>query len=153
ITPALFARFPDAAAFATAELAEVEALVRSANFFRNKARNIVLCCQQIMERHDGQVPGRMDDLVALAGVGRKTANVILGNCFGVPGLVVDTHVTRLSYRLGLTTHTDPVRIEQDVTALLLKKDWTTFSLRVIDHGRRVCHARRPACDSCTLSAL
>src|SRR2546429_630354 len=107
VTPALFARYPDAAAFAAADVAELEKYIRSTGFFRNKARNIAACCRQIVEQHGGQVPGTMEELVQLPGVGRKTANVILGNCFDTPGVTVDTHVTRLSYRLGLTTHTDP----------------------------------------------
>lgn len=150
ITPALFARYPDVAAFATAELPELEAMVQSTGFYHNKAKNIILCSQQIVERHDGKVPATMEELVALAGVGRKTANVVLGNVFGVPGIPVDTHVGRLSQRMGLTEHTDPVRIEQDLAALLPERDWTKFGHRMIYHGRQVCHARRPLCESCAL---
>lgn len=153
ISPALFARFGDPARMAVADPGELEALVQSTNFFRNKAKNLLACAQRIVEVHDGEVPRSMDDLVQLAGVGRKTANVVLGNAFNIPGFPVDTHVTRLSQRLGLTTNTDPVRIEADLTALVPAKEWTTFSLRLIDHGRRVCHARKPACDACALVKL
>jgi endonuclease-3 len=151
VTPALFARFPDAAAFAAADSHELEKLIRSTGFFRAKARNIQLCCQQILERHGGEVPSTMEELVALNGVGRKTANVILGNAFGIPGLPVDTHVTRLSHRLGLSTENDPVKIERDLTALVPAKEWTMLGHRLIFHGRRICHARSPLCDECTLA--
>lgn len=152
ITPALFARYPAAADYATADPSELEQFVRRTNFFRNKAKNLILCAQQLIERHGGEVPGSMDDLVALAGVGRKTANVVLSNCFGVPGIPVDTHVTRLSQRMGLTLHTDPVRIESDLNSLLPERDWITFGKRMIYHGRQVCHARKPRCEGCTLIA-
>ena len=152
ITPALFARYRTAADFATASPDELESLVRRVNYFHNKARNLILCCQQLVERHGGDVPDNMDDLVSLAGVGRKTANVVLSNAFGVPGIPVDTHVGRLSQRMGLTTHTNPVRIESDLMALLPEREWTPFGKRMIDHGRRVCHARKPLCESCSLAA-
>jgi endonuclease III len=151
VTPALFDRFPDAAAFAAADPNELEKLIRSTGFFRAKARNIQLCCQQIFDRHGGEVPSTMEELVALNGVGRKTANVILGNAFGIPGLPVDTHVIRLSHRLGLSTENDPVKIERDLTALVPAKEWTMLGHRLIFHGRRVCHARTPLCDECTLA--
>jgi endonuclease-3 len=153
VAPALFARFPDAASFAAAEIGDVEALIQSTGFYHTKAKNIIRCCRQLMEEHQGEVPRSMEELVALAGVGRKTANVILGNAFGVPGLPVDTHVARLTRRLGLTKEVDPVRIEQDVTALVPRKDWSLFGLRLIYHGRQVCHARKPSCDSCALEAV
>jgi endonuclease-3 len=153
VTPALFARFPDAAAFASASLEEVERLIQSTGFFRNKAKNIIRCCQQIVEKHGGQVPATMEGLVELAGVGRKTANVVLGNAFVTPGLPVDTHVARLSRRLGLTKATDPERIEGELTALVPAEDWATFGLRLIYHGRQVCHARNPLCEGCTLAPM
>jgi endonuclease-3 len=153
VTPALFARFPDAEHMARADLAEVESLIQSTGFFHNKARNILACSQQLLDRHQGHVPGTMDELVQLAGVGRKTANVILGNAFDVPGLPVDTHVTRLAKRLGLTTSTDPKRIEEELTAIVAKKEWTRFGLRLIFHGREVCLARSPHCDACTLTRM
>jgi len=151
VTPALFARYPDAAAFANADRAELERLIQSTGFFRNKARNIQLCCQQIVARHGGQVPSTMEELTPLPGVGRKTANVVLGNAFATPGIPVDTHVGRLSRRMGLTVHADPVKVERDLMELIPKKEWTMFGHRMIHHGRRVCHARRPLCEECSLA--
>jgi endonuclease-3 len=151
VTPALFARYADADALANANLEELENLIRSTGFFRAKARNIQLCARQLVERHGGEVPSTMEELVALNGVGRKTANVILGNAFNVPGLPVDTHVIRLSGRLGLTTEVDPVRIERDLTALVPAKEWTMLGHRLIFHGRRVCLARKPRCEHCGLA--
>jgi len=151
ITPALFARYPDAAAFAAAKQEELERLIQSTGFFRNKAHNIIACCREIVARHGGQVPATMEELVPLAGVGRKTANVVLGNAFGVPGIPVDTHVARLSQRLGLTVETDPVKIERDLMQVVPKQEWTMFGHRVIYHGRQVCHARKPLCSACTLA--
>jgi endonuclease-3 len=151
VTPALFARYPDALAFATAKLAELENMIKSTGFFRNKAKNIIACCRQLMELHDGQVPRTMEELVPLAGVGRKTANVILGNAYDVPGIPVDTHVTRLSNRMGLTNHDEPVKIERDLMALIPRKEWTMFGHRMIFHGRQVCHARKPRCEQCALA--
>jgi endonuclease-3 len=153
VTPALFARYPDVRAFASAEQAELESLIQSTGFFRNKARNLVECCRQLVAQHDGQVPATMDELVALPGVGRKTANVLLGNAFGIPGIPVDTHVGRLSQRMGLTLHTDPEHIERDLMALLPRKEWTNFGHRMIFHGRAVCHARKPLCDGCAIAHL
>lgn len=153
ITPALFARYPDAAAFAAAGPHELEKLIKSTGFFRNKARNIILCCQQLVERHGGQPPSTMEELVALAGIGRKTANVLLVNAFATPGIPVDTHVTRLSYRLGLTEHKNPVKIERDLMALIPRSHWAPFAHAMILHGRQVCHARGPACDQCSLARL
>jgi endonuclease-3 len=153
VTPALFARYPDAKAFATAEQAELEKMIQSTGFFRNKARNIIACCRQLEEQYDGQVPQTMEELVSLPGIGRKTANVILGNCFDVPGIPVDTHVSRLSQRMGLSEHDDPVKIERDLMGLIAKKAWTMFGHRMIFHGRQVCHARKPMCEKCQLSAL
>jgi endonuclease-3 len=153
ITPALFERFRTARDFAEAPPAELEKLIHSTGFFRNKARNIIACCQVLVDQHDGHVPATMDELVQLPGVGRKTANVLLGNVFHVPGIPVDTHVTRLSQRMGLTVHTDPVKIEADLNALLPAEQWTNFGHRMIFHGRQVCHARKPDCAGCKLNPL
>jgi endonuclease-3 len=153
VTPALFARYPDARAFAEAKPRELEKMIHSTGFFRNKARNIVACCQKLVEKHGGQVPATMEELVPLPGIGRKTANVILGNAFDVPGIPVDTHVNRLSRRMGLTEETDPVKIEHDLGRLIPKKDWTLFGHRMIFHGRQVCHARKPLCEQCTLAEV
>ncbi len=151
VTPALFARFPDAPAFATADQAEVERLIQTTGFFRNKAKNIVRCCRQLVEHHDGEVPHTLDELVLLPGIGRKTANVVLGHAFAGDGIPVDTHVTRISHRLGLTTHTNPVKIERDLNAVIPKKEWSLFGLRLIYHGRKVCRARKPRCEECRLA--
>jgi endonuclease-3 len=153
VTPALFARFPDAAALADADRAELERLIQSTGFFRNKAHNIQLCCRAIVEKHGGQVPSTMEELTSLPGVGRKTANVVLGTAFGMAALPVDTHVSRLSRRMGLTVHTDPVKIERDLMERIPKKEWTMFSHRMIYHGRQVCHARTPHCDECGLAKM
>ncbi|MBI5711734.1 MAG: endonuclease III [Candidatus Eisenbacteria bacterium] len=150
VTPALFARYPDAAALAAVSQAELEAAVRSTGFFRNKARAIRACCADVVAKHGGQVPRTMEELTALHGVGRKTANVVLGNAYGIPGLVVDTHVARLSQRLGLTTERDPVRIEQALMPVVAREKWTLFSHWLILHGRRVCVARKPRCSICPL---
>src|SRR6516162_3032530 len=153
VTPALFARYPDAAAFANAVPEELEKMIQSTGFFRNKAKSIVACCKQIVENHGGQVPGTMEELNPLPGIGRKTANVILGNAFGVPGITVDTHVGRLSRRLGLTKEADADKVERDLMALLPDKEWTMFSHRMIFHGRQVCFARKPNCEGCTLNKV
>jgi endonuclease-3 len=153
VTPALFARYADAAAFAGADIADLERMIQSTGFFRNKARNIKACCAAIVEHHGGEVPSTLEELVVLPGIGRKTANVILGNAFDTPGITVDTHVTRLSGRLGLSRHTDAVKIEHDLMKLFPKKDWTMASHRLIFHGRQVCHARKPNCEGCTLAKL
>jgi endonuclease-3 len=153
VTPALFARYPDTAAFAAAKSAELEALIQSTGFFRNKARNILGCCRRLVEEHGGEVPSTMEELVPLPGVGRKTANVILGTAFDTPGITVDTHVGRLSRRLGLTKHTDPEKVERDLMELVPRKGWTMFSHRLIFHGRQVCHARKPDCAGCGLARL
>src|SRR5262249_23722787 len=141
VTPALFARYPDALAFATAKPDELEKMIKSTGFFRNKAKNIIACCKQLMELHDGQVPRTMEELVPRPGVGRKPANVILGNAYDVPGIPADTHVARLSKRMGLSVHDDPVKIERDLMTLVPRKEWTMFGHRMILHGRQVCHAR------------
>jgi endonuclease-3 len=153
VTPALFARYPDAHAFAGADPGELERMIHSTGFFRNKARNIIACCRELVEKHGGEVPATMEELAVLPGVGRKTANVILGNAFGVPGIPVDTHVSRLSQRMGLTEETDPVKIERDLARLVPRKEWTMFGHRMIFHGRQVCHARKPLCEQCTLAAV
>jgi endonuclease-3 len=153
VTPALFARYTDARAFAEADIGELEKAIQSTGFFRNKARNIKACCQILVKDYEGQVPATMEQLVPLPGIGRKTANVVLGNAFGVPGITVDTHVGRLSRRLGLTTVNDPVKVEQDLMALVPRKEWTMFSHRLILHGRQVCFARKPNCGGCALAKL
>jgi len=154
VTPALFAQFPDAAALASAEIEEIEQLIRSTGFYRNKAKNIQGACRRIMEAYGGDVPQTMEDLLSLPGVARKTANVVLANAFGINmGVTVDTHVKRLSYRLGLTKQTDPVRVERDLMPLLPRPDWENWSIRLIYHGRAVCMARNPQCDRCQLADL
>ncbi|HIK18863.1 MAG TPA: endonuclease III [Leptolyngbyaceae cyanobacterium M33_DOE_097] len=154
VTPALFAQFPDAAALASAEIEEIEQLIRSTGFYRNKAKNIQGACRRIMEAYGGEVPQTMEDLLSLPGVARKTANVVLANAFGINmGVTVDTHVKRLSYRLGLTKQTDPVRVERDLMPLLPRPDWENWSIRLIYHGRAVCMARNPQCDRCQLADL
>lgn len=153
VTPALFERYPGAADYAAADRTELEDLIRPTGFFRNKTDSLIRLGQALVERHDGKVPGRLVDLVALPGIGRKTANVILGNAFDVPGITVDTHFRRLVNRFGWTTEDDPVKIEFAVAELVEKRDWTMLSHRVIFHGRRVCHARKPACGACSLAAM
>ncbi len=152
-TPGLFARYPDAAAMANAPLEELEAILGPLGFFRAKSRAVQGLSAALVERFGGEVPRRMKDLVTLPGVGRKTANVVLGNAFGIPGLPVDTHVLRLAHRLGYTGSDDPVQVEKDVTELLPRKDWTMASHRLIFHGRRTCFARRPACGACPVFGL
>jgi endonuclease-3 len=151
VTPALFKRYPDAAAYATADQGELEKMIQSTGFFRNKARSIIACCKEIVKKHGGLVPGTMAGLNPLPGIGRKTANVVLGNAFDVPGITVDTHVGRLSRRMGLTTETDPEKVERDLMSLLPSKEWTMFSHRMIFHGRQVCFARKPNCQGCALN--
>ena len=151
VTPALFARYPDAAALAHANPGDVEAIIKPTGFFRVKAKTIIACSAALVERYHGEVPPRMEDLVTLPGVGRKTANVVLGVAFNVPGFAVDTHVLRLSRRLGLTKSQDPVKVEAQVTRMLPPSEWTGFGLRLILHGRRVCIARAPRCPECVLN--
>lgn len=153
VTPALFAHYPDAVAMAGASRDSLEELIRPTGFFRSKATSLLELSRDIVERHDGEVPGRLKDLVELRGVGRKTANVVLGNAFGVPGITVDTHMGRLARRLGLTVNEDPVAVERDLNALIERKEWTLWSHRVIFHGRRRCTARRPDCSGCEIAAL
>ncbi|MBB6404864.1 endonuclease III [Arthrobacter sp. AZCC_0090] len=151
VTKILFARYPDARRMAEAEPAELEAILQPTGFFRAKAKNVLALSTRLVDEFDGEVPGRLEDLVTLPGVGRKTANVVLGNAFGVPGITVDTHFGRLARRFGWTTSEDPVKIEFDVAELFEPKDWTMLSHRVVFHGRRVCHARRPACGACPVA--
>ncbi|MFT3898872.1 MAG: endonuclease III [Gordonia sp. (in: high G+C Gram-positive bacteria)] len=150
-TPALFARYRTAADYAGANRAELEELIRPTGFYRNKANSIIGLGQALVERFDGEVPRTLRELVTLPGFGRKTANVILGNAFDVPGLTVDTHFGRLVRRWGLTEETDPVKVEKAIAELIPRKEWTDYSHRVIFHGRRVCHARKPACGVCTVA--
>jgi endonuclease-3 len=150
VTGQLFRAYGTAERLAAAPLPKIEDYVRSTGFFRNKARNIKQCALAIVASHDGEVPAERDLLVQLPGVGRKTANVVLGAAFGIPGVVVDTHVGRISQRLGLTTHKDPVKIEFDLMALMPKKDWSDFCLRLIYFGRETCTARKPRCPSCPI---
>src|SRR5712691_7250281 len=151
VTPALFAKYPDAAALAHANPAEVEAIIKPTGFFHVKAKTIIGASAALLERFHGEVPPRIEDLVTLPGVGRKTANVVLGVAFGIPGFAVDTHVKRLTRRLGLTKSTDPVKIGAEVTKLIPREEWTGFSLRLILHGRRICVARAPRCPECVLN--
>jgi endonuclease-3 len=154
VTKKLFAKYPTAEALSRIPLSRLEQLVKSTGFFRNKAKNIRACCQQLVEDHDGNVPQNLDILVQLPGVGRKTANVVLGTAYGLTtGVVVDTHVGRISRRLGLTAENDPVRAERDLMKCLPKKEWVLYSHRVIHHGRRVCKARRPMCDDCSMADI
>jgi len=152
-TPVLFARYPTAAHYASADPAELEEILKPLGFFRAKARSVIGLGQALIERFGGEVPPRLEDLVTLPGVGRKTANVVLGNAFGVPGITVDTHFGRLSRRFGWTTSDDPVKVEHEVGALFPAKDWTMLSHHVVWHGRRICHAKRPACGACPVAAL
>ena len=151
VTPAVFAKYRTAADYAGADRAELEDMIRSTGFFRNKTTSIIKLGQALVERFDGEVPRTLTELVTLPGFGRKTANVVLGNAFDVPGLTIDTHFGRLARRWGWTAETDPVRVEFAVAALIPKKEWTILSHRVIWHGRRVCHARKPACGACAVA--
>ncbi len=153
VTPVLFRRYPDAAAYAGADRAELEEMIRTTGFFRNKTNSLMKLGQALVDRFDGEVPASMAELVTLPGFGRKTANVVLGNAFGVPGLTIDTHFGRLARRWRWTANTDPVKVEADVAQLIPKKEWTILSHRVIWHGRRVCHARKPACGACAIARL
>lgn len=152
-TPALFAAYPDAAALATATAQQVEPFIKTIGLFRNKAKNIVAAAIQIVEHHGGEVPEDYDDLLALPGVGRKTANVVASNAFGRPAIAVDTHVGRLARRLKFSSHQDPNKVEKDLEKLFPQQRWTFLHHSLILHGRRVCHARSPRCDDCTLAAL
>lgn len=153
VTPTLFAKYPTPADLAVADPADVEQIIASTGFYRAKTKSIIGMAQALCERFDCEVPGRMEDLVTLPGVGRKTANVVLGNAFGVPGITVDTHFQRLARRFGWTTQTDPDKIEAEVGELIPKSEWTMLSHRLIWHGRRCCHSRRPACGACPVAPL
>jgi endonuclease-3 len=153
VTPKLFHQFKSPQDFARASLEEIEALIRSTGFYRNKAKNIKACCRVLLETHCGRVPDRLDELVELPGVGRKTANVVLGAAFERPGIVVDTHVKRVSRRLGFTENSDPVKIEFDLMEIIPRKDWSDFSLRMVYFGRETCTARKPRCPACLLDPL
>src|SRR5690242_3197038 len=153
VTPILFARYPTAADYAGADREELEKIIQSTGFYHAKANSLMGLGQALCERYGGEVPRRLKDLVTLPGVGRKTANVVLGNAFGIPGITVDTHFGRLVRRFGWTTETDPVKVETVVAALIPRKEWTDLSQRMIWHGRRVCHSRRPACGACGLARL
>ena len=154
VTPNLFAKYPTAAAYARADPAELEGVIRPTGFFRNKAKSLRGMARALVDDHGGEVPRTMPDLVALPGVGRKTANVVLGNAFSIDeGIVVDTHVRRLSNRLGFTTHEDPDKIERDLTQAVPREDWTIFSHLLILHGRNICKARKPDCENCILNDL
>ncbi|WP_399552506.1 endonuclease III [Streptomyces sp. YIM 98790] len=152
-TPALFARYPDPAALAAADPAELEEILRPTGFFRAKARSLLGLSARLRDEHGGEVPGRLEELVKLPGVGRKTAFVVLGNAFGVPGLTVDTHFGRLVRRWRLTEQTDADRVEAEIADLIPRKEWTDFSHRTIFHGRRICHSRKPACGACPIAAV
>ena len=151
VTRVLFARYPDARSLAEADPVDLETILKPTGFFRAKSRNVIALCTRLVDEYNGVVPGRLEDLVTLPGVGRKTANVVLGNGFGIPGISVDTHFARLANRFGWTQSEDPVQIEHDVAELFDRKDWTMLSHRVIFHGRRVCHARKPACGACPVA--
>jgi endonuclease III len=154
VTPALFARFPDARSMANADIIELEELVRSTGFYHNKAKNIQGACRKIVAEFNGEVPQQMDELMTLPGVARKTANVVSAHAFGnIQGVTVDTHVKRLTNLLGLTIHSDPIKIEQDLMKLIPKVDWENFSILTIYHGRAICNARKPNCDECELAQL
>ncbi|OGQ45298.1 MAG: endonuclease III [Deltaproteobacteria bacterium RIFCSPLOWO2_02_FULL_46_8] len=153
VTSALFKKYPNAKSFASASLSELEKDIKSTGFYKNKAKAIKNCCHLIVTKHDGKVPQSLEELVKLPGIGRKTANVVLGVAWGIPGIVVDTHVKRLTYRIGLTQQTEPEKIETEMMKIVPKKDWTDFGLLLISHGRAICEARKPKCEICPLNAL
>jgi endonuclease III len=151
VTPSLFRHYRSAADYAGADRATLETEIKSTGFFRAKTNSLIVLGQALVERYDGEVPARLEDLVTLPGIGRKTANVVLGNAFGIPGITVDTHFGRLARRFGWTTQTDPVKVEHEVGALFPRREWTILSHRLIFHGRRMCHARKPACGVCPVA--
>lgn len=153
VTKDLFVKYPDVYAFANADEMELQEDIRSTGFFRNKARNIIACCRMLIDDYDGEVPGRMEELLKLPGVGRKTANLVLGDFFGIPGVVVDTHAARLSNRMGLTTNQDPYKIELDLQKVVPQDEWADFCHKLVYHGREYCNARKPKCDICPIAHI
>ena len=153
VTKDLFKKYPDVYAFAYADELELQNDIRSTGFFRNKARNIIGCCRMLIDQYNGEVPGSMDELLKLPGVGRKTANLVLGDFFGIPGVVVDTHATRLSNRMGLTTNKDPYKIELDLQKVVPQSHWASFCHQLVYHGREYCMARSPKCDICPVNHI
>jgi endonuclease-3 len=151
VTAELFKKYKSVDDFANADIKELESEIKSTGFYKNKAKNIINACRQIVEEYNGEVPNKLEELVKLAGVGRKTANVVLGTAFGVPGITCDTHVIRLSRRLGLSENSDAVKLEYDLMEVVPKKDWSRFSNALIYHGRSVCKARKPDCSNCSIS--
>lgn len=149
----LYKKYPDVYAFANADELELQQDIKSTGFFRNKARNIIACCQMLINEYDGEIPNTMEDLLRLPGVGRKTANLVLGDFFGIPGIVVDTHATRLSNRMGFTTNSDPYKIELDLQKIVPREKWSSFCHQLVYHGREFCSARSPKCDSCPINHL
>lgn len=153
VTKDLFVKYPDVYAFANTDELELQEDIRSTGFFRNKARNIIACCQMLIKDYNGEVPGKMEELLKLPGVGRKTANLVLGDFFGIPGVVVDTHATRLSNRMGLTINQDPYKIELDLQKVVPKEEWADFCHKLVYHGREYCNARKPKCDICPIAHI
>ncbi len=153
VTPVLFKKYPDIAAFAGAKQPELEQDIRSTGFFRNKSKNIIACCKEIVDNFHAEVPSTMEELKGLPGIGRKTANVVLGNAFAIPGIAVDTHVLRLTNRIGLSKNKNPVKIEFDIMKIIDKDKWTMMSHLLIFHGRNICKARKPLCDKCIIEKL
>jgi len=153
VTPPLFKKYPTPAKMASAKILDLEEMIRTTGFFHNKARHLQGLSQKLLNDFGGEVPSTLEELITLPGVGRKTANVVLGHAFGVPGITVDTHFGRLSRRFGWTTSEDPVKVEIDVAGLIAEKEWTNLSQRLIWHGRRICHARKPACGACPITNL
>lgn len=151
VTPALFSKYRNVYDFAAADPMELERDIRSTGFYHNKARNIISACKMVISDFGGEVPSNMQDLLKLPGVGRKTANLVLGDCFGIPGVVIDTHAKRLSNRIGLTENEDPEKIEHDLMKVLPRENWSRFCHQLVYHGRAVCNARKPACESCDIS--
>ena len=153
VTKDLFVKYPDVYAFANADELELQEDIRSTGFFRNKARNIIACCRMLIDEYNGKVPEKMEELLKLPGVGRKTANLVLGDFFGIPGVVVDTHATRLSNRMGLTTNQDPYKIELDLQKIVPQDEWADFCHKLVYHGREYCNARKPKCEICPIAHI